>query len=138
MTPTATALPHLLPNCPNARLALFAIRRMGAHGLDDAAAAHALFTGFGRGFRRPLLLMRALMAELAATAAGSIAIAACCCPRMTAAEEVLLSVLARAETEPDAARLLLADLLSVRRADGALATAAALAAAFADEGRPIT
>lgn len=138
MTRIATALPHLLPGCTNARLALFAIRRMGAHGLDDAAAAHALFTGFRRGFLGPLLLTRALMAELATTAAGPIAIASCCCPRMTAAEGVLLSVLARAETEPDAARLLLADLLSVRRADGALATAAALAAAFADEGRPVT
>ena len=52
---SATAfLPHPLPPCENARIALFAMRRMGAHGLADARAAHALFTAFGQGFRRPL------------------------------------------------------------------------------------
>ena len=135
---TVAALPHLLPSCPNARLALFAMRRIGAHGLADARAAHALFTGFGQSFRRPLVLLRALMADLAATATGPIAIAPCCCARMTQAEAAMLTVLARVETAPDAARLLLADLLGVRRADGVLASAAAVAMAFADEGRPVS
>ena len=58
--------------------------------------------------------------------------------RMTAAESAVLTVLARAETAPDTARLLLADLLGIRRIDGVLASATALAAAFADAGRPIT
>ena len=135
---TVAALPHLLPSCPNARLALFAMRRIGAHGLADARAAHALFTGFGQSFRRPLVLLRALMADLAATATGPIAIAPCCCARMTSAEAAMLTVLARVETAPDAARLLLSDLLGVRRADGVLASAAAVAMAFADEGRPVS
>jgi len=134
---TLSTLPHPLPACANARIALFAMRRMGAHGLHDARAAHALFTAFGAGFRRPLTLMRALMADLAANAAGQIAIAPCCCARMTPAEQALLTILARVETVPDGARLLLADLLGVRRVDGVLASTAALAAAFADEGRPI-
>jgi hypothetical protein len=134
----AMALPHALPGCTNARLALFAIRRMGAHGLHDARAAHTLFTAFGQGFRRPLILLRNLMAELAAAASGTIAIAPCCCARMTAAEGALLTVLARVETVPDLAHYLLADLLGVRRVDAALASAAIVAAAFADEGRPIT
>ena len=69
-TTLATALPHVLPACPHARIALFAIRRMGAHGLADARAAHTL--------------------------------------------------------------------LGVRRVDGVLASAAAVSAAFADEGRPIS
>ena len=136
-TNTAAALPQMLPPCPNARLALFAMRRMGAHGLADARAAHVLFTAFGQGFRRPLVLMRALMADLAGTAAGTIAIAPCCCSRMTHAEAALLSVVARVETRPDNARLLLADLLGIARVDGVLASAAAVAAAFADEGRPV-
>ena len=130
-------LPHGLPVCANARLALFAIRRMGAHGLADAGAAHAMFTAFGEGFRRPLVLIRALMADIAAAAGGTIAIAPCCCARMTTAEAALLTVLARVETTPDAARLLMADLLGQRHVEGVLASAAAVAAAFADEGRPV-
>jgi len=135
---TIAALPHPLPDCGHARLALFAMRRMGAHGLADARAAHALFTVFGRGFRRPLVLTRALMADLAGAAAGTIAIAPCCCARMTHAEAALLAVVARVESHPDHARLLLADLLGIARVDGVLASAAAVAAAFADEGRPIS
>ena len=137
MTETIALLPHALPTCHNARLALFAIRRMGAHGLADARAAHAMFTAFGQGFRRPLVLMRTLMTELATYAAGTIAIAPCCCARMTPAEAALLAILARIETAPDVAHYLMADLLGVRRVGPTLMSAAALAAAFADEGRPI-
>ena len=137
--PTAAmlSLPHALPACANARIALFAMRRMGAHGLADARAAQALFTAFGAGFRRPLALLRGLMADLAANANGTIAIAPCCCARMTAAEAAMVAVLDRVETRPDAARLLMADLLGVARVEGVLASAAAVAAAFADEGRPV-
>lgn len=135
---TATLLPNALPLDANARLALFAFRRMGAHGLADAHAAQAMFTAFGAQFRRPLLLMRAMMADLAASATCSISIAPCCCPWATASETAFLSVLARAETSPEMARLLLADLLGQRRIDGVLASATAVAAAFADGGRPIS
>lgn len=137
LTTTIAALPYALPACPNARIALFALRRMGAHGLHDARASHALFTAFGQDFRRPLVLMRALVAELAGTAAGTIAIAPCCCARMTAAERTMLIILARVETAPETARYLLGDLLGVRRVDAVLASVAVLAMAFADEGRPI-
>ncbi|ANC87925.1 DUF6628 family protein [Sphingomonas sp. NIC1] len=137
ITTTIAALPHALPACPNARIALFALRRMGAHGLHDARATHALFTMFGEGFRRPLVLMRALMTDLASTAADTIAIAPCCCARMTAAERALLTVIARIETAPDTARLLMSDLLGVRRVDPVLASLAAVSAAWADDGRPI-
>lgn len=135
--PTLAALPHPLPTCSNARIALFAIRRMGAQGLHDARASHALFTAFGQRFRRPLLLLRTLMADLATTASGTIAIAPCCCARMTPAESALLTIIARVEVAPDLARHLLADLLGVRRVEGVLASVGAVAAAFADEGRPI-
>jgi hypothetical protein len=134
---TVGALPHALPGCPNARIALFAMRRMGANGLSDARAAHALFTAFGESFRRPLVLMRALMADIAASAGGTIAIAPCCCARMTSAEAALLTVLSRVETAPDVAHLLMADLLGLREVEGVLASAAAVSMAFVDEGRPI-
>ncbi|BCI69725.1 hypothetical protein SUS17_348 [Sphingomonas sp. S17] len=137
-TTLATALPHVLPACPHARIALFAIRRMGAHGLADARAAHTLFTVFGQDFRRPLILMRTLMADLASHASGQIAIAPCCCARMTVAEAALMTILAQMEMAPGKAHFLMSDLLGVRRVDGVLASAAAVSAAFADEGRPIS
>ncbi|MEG3122744.1 DUF6628 family protein [Sphingomonas sp. GB1N7] len=136
-TNTAAALPHAMPPCPNARLALFAVRRMGAHGLSDAHVAHAFVNGFGEGFRRPLVLMRALMADLAAQSSCPIAIAPCCCARITSAEHAMLTILSRAETAPESARLLLADLLGIRRIDGVLASATAASLAFTDAGRPI-
>ncbi|HVJ00092.1 MAG TPA: DUF6628 family protein [Sphingomonas sp.] len=140
MTSTETiahALPHALPDDPDVRLVLFAIRRLGAQGLNDACAAHAFVTAFGEGFRRPLVLMRAFMLDVASAAAQPISIAPCCCQRTTASEAALLDVLARAETNPEKARLLLADQLGTRAVDGVLASAAAVAAAFADAGRPI-
>jgi len=132
-----SALPHAMPAAPGARLALFAFRRLGAHGLDDAVTAQAMLTAFGQGFRRPLVLMRAMMADLAASAVVPIAIAPCCCVRTTHAEHAMLTIFARAETAPDSARLLLADLLGVRHADGVFACVTAVATAFADTGRPI-
>jgi hypothetical protein len=137
LTTTIAALPHALPACPNARIALFALRRMGAHGLHDARASHALFTAFGKGFRRPLVLMRSMMADLASSAADTIAIAPCCCTHMTSAERALLTTLARVETAPDTVRLLMSDLLGIRRVEAVLASVAAVSAGFADDGRPI-
>lgn len=137
VTATTAALPHAMPPCRNAQVALFALRRMGAFGLADAHVAHAFVGSFGESFRRPLILMRVLMAELAETATLPIAIAPCCCGRVTPAEQALLTVLSRADTAPDTARLLLADLLGNRRIDGVLASASAVAQAFADAGRPI-
>lgn len=131
------ALPHSLPETMAARILLLAIRRMGAHGLDDAVAANTFLSAFGRGFRRPLLLARAFMAELAATATTTIPIAPCCCGRMTWAEEALITAIGHAERRPDTARLLLADVMAQRRADAIAATAAALSGAFADAGLPI-
>lgn len=135
---TLALLPHPLPGCANARIVLFALRRMGAHGLNDARAAHAFFTAFGESFRRPLMLMRGLMVDLAAAAAGTISIAPCCYSRMTHAEAALLTILERVGIQTQVAHLLMSDLLGTRAVDGVLASAAAVAMAFADEGRPIT
>jgi hypothetical protein len=136
-SPLATALPSVQPDDPAARLFIFALRQMGAHGLTDACAAHAFVTAFGKGFQRPLILLRTLVAELSAASARPIQIAPWRCPRMTAGEAVLLDILGRARTNPDAAGLLLGDLLGIRDAGGILATAHALANAFADMGLPL-
>lgn len=125
------------PDDPSARLLLFGIRQMGAHGLDDAAAAHAFVTAFGRGFRRPLLLLRTMMRDLAAVSERVIPVAPWCCPRITGAEATLLAAVARADANPRAANLLLSDLIGRRDASGVLATAKALASAFADLGMPL-
>ncbi len=140
MTAIATlglALPRLQPDDPGARLLLFGIRQMGAGGLSDAAAAHAFVTAFGRDFRRPLVLLRSLMAEMSTASAGPIQIAPWCCARMTAAESATIEIIARAPYDPGRAQVLLADLLGVRQVDGVLATAHALANAFADLGLPL-
>lgn len=136
-SPVAEALPHALPESNAARLLLLAVRRMGAHGLNDAVAANSYLSAFGRGFRRPLVLTRAFMAELAATATATIPIAPCCCARMTWAEASIVTAISEAERRPELSRVLLADLMAQRRADAIAASAAAVAAAFADAGMPL-
>ena len=126
-----------LPKDANARIALVAFRRIGANGLHDAGAARLAIDSFGRNFQRPLTLLRVLAADLSAATTGPLTIAPCCCMRMTATESALIAILTRVEREPEAARLLMVDLLGTRAVDGPLAVAAAVAAAFADAGRPI-
>ena len=134
----AHSLPHPAPTDDTRRTILFAMRQMGAKGLDDAATAHAFMTHFGKDFRRPLTLMRTLMLEMSRGAAGPITIAPWCCRRMTAQESSLLAVIERASDNPGAAALLLADLMGVRDAGATLTTAQALAFALQDCGRPLT
>ncbi|WHU03911.1 DUF6628 family protein [Sphingomonas sp. NIBR02145] len=131
---TLTALPELQPEDPGARLLLFGVRQMGAHGIHDACTAHAFVTAFGKSFQRPLVLLRALMQEMSALSAGPIQIAPWCCARMTGAEAALLQVLGRVRTHPQLSAVLLADMLGVRDATGVLITAHALANSFADMG----
>ena len=49
----------------------------------------------------------------------------------------MMTILSRVETQIGSAAYLLGDLLGQRRADGVLSSVAAVAMAFADEGRPI-
>jgi len=133
----AATLPVLQPEDAGARLLLFGIRQMGAHGLHDACTAHAFVTAFGKGFQRPLVLLRALMAEMSSASSGPIQIAPWCCPRMTGPEATLLSVIARIRTQPVRAHMLLADLLGIRDAASIGFTAHALANAFADLALPL-
>ena len=135
--PSSTLLPHAAPASPYRRLLLFTIRRMAAAGIGDAHAAHAIFTGFGLGYRRPLVLLRALMGELSRVSTAKLTVAPCCCPRMTRDEAMLLDLIAEAPSQPDHVHDSLSGLLHVRSCLGALSSAQAVATAFADLGMPL-
>ena len=130
-------LPHAAPASPYRRLLLFAIRRMAGAGISDAHAAHAIFTGFGLGYRRPLVLLRALMAELSRVSSAQLKVAPCCCPRMTSDEAMLVDLIAEAPLRPSEVHQALRDLLHVKACPGALSSAEAVASAFADLGMPL-
>ncbi len=123
--------------CPNARLLIYSIRRMAEGGLKDAFAANAMLSLFGARSRRPLLLLRALMAEMARSSQRQITLAPCCCMRTTSAEAELLMIIGTALDRPRFAHARLCSLLGVEHNLGVLSSAQALAQAFADLGRPI-
>ncbi|ATE63200.1 DUF6628 family protein [Rhizorhabdus dicambivorans] len=134
---TARLLPHSAPDESGARLLLLSVRRIGVGGLNDAHAASQMIGAFGLGFRRPLVLVRALMAELARASSRSIMIAPSCCCRMTMAEAMLVRAVAGANSDPRAAHDRLCRLCGIETAIGVLSSAQAVAQAFADLGRPV-
>jgi hypothetical protein len=119
------------------RLVLFSLRRMAFEGLDDALAANAMLNQLGLRYRRPLILLRVLMAEIVRVAQRPITVAPCCCLRTTPAETALLDAIACASADPQGASDLLRPFLGVRHCLGVVTTAAALSEAFADLGRPL-
>lgn len=119
------------------RLFLFTLRRMASAGVDDAHAANALLGHFGKSYRRPLILMRAMMLELSRVSNRRISVAACCCARITPDEARLLEAVATAQVTPHSAYENLATVLDSPVALGALTCAQAVAQSFADLARPI-
>jgi ABC-type transporter Mla maintaining outer membrane lipid asymmetry permease subunit MlaE len=118
---TAAALPFAAPVEPNRRLLLYCLRRMGAHGLNDAHAANAMLGAFGIAYRRPLVMLRVFVQETAHMAQRKISITGCCCMRMTFDEARLIDAIATA--------------MGTEQSLGALCAAQAVQAAFADLGR---
>jgi hypothetical protein len=137
-TDTANAaLPFAAPVEPNRRLLLYCLRRMGAHGLNDAQAANAMLTAFGMSYRRPLMMLRIFIAETAQISTRRISITGCCCLRMTYDEARLIDAIATADTDIANAALQLRQLLATDTIVSALSTAQAVEAAFTDLGRPL-
>lgn len=134
---TARLLPHSAPDESGARLLLLSVRRMGVGGLNDAQAASLMIGGFGLRFRRPLVLVRALMAELARASQRSIMIAPSCCCRMTIAESTLLRAVALSIVAPRRAHSRFCSLCGIDQAIGIVSSAQAVVQAFADLGRPL-
>jgi len=135
--PLSHLLPYAAPDITGTRLFLQVVRRMGVGGLNDAHAANMLIGVFGLSFRRPLILTRALMAELARASTCSIMIAPSCCCRMTLAESMLVRAVAESQDKPHEAHRTLCRLCLIEQGIGVLSSAQAVASAFADLGRPI-
>lgn len=133
----AELVPHPIPVEPVARILLYAMRRMAIGGLDDAHAANVLLGQFGMGYRRPLVILRALMLEVSQTATRSISIAPCCCRRMTRDEALFLGAIEAAPTRPDVARTLMVRLTGTMNCLAPVSAAQALGQAFGDLGRPV-
>lgn len=133
----AKLVPHPIPVEPVARILLYAMRRMAIGGLDDAHAANVLLGQFGMNYRRPLIILRALMLEVSRTSERSISIAPCCCRRMTADEARLLSAVEASIARPDVARTLIAQITASMNCLAAVSAAQALAQSFDDLGRPV-
>jgi hypothetical protein len=139
--PTAddTSLPtRPLPYGRSDRMLLFAIRRIAVDGLNDAHAAHAIFAHFGLGYRRPLVLIRALMAEIARASRQIVMVAPCCCQRMTRHEAALLDAIETGLHDSRRANELLGELMGTEHTLGVLTTAQAVAQSFFDLGKPLS
>jgi hypothetical protein len=137
MAESQVTLLRSLPSCTNTRLLLFGVRRLAVGGLTDAFAVNALMAAFGMSFRRPLLLLRALMAEMARASQRQISVAPCRCGKITSNEAEILMIIGVANYRPRFAHARLCTLLGTDSALGALSSAQALAQAFADLGRPL-
>lgn len=130
-----TALPFALPSNTQQRLALKCLRRMAAHGLRDAGAAMMVFDHFGIRFRRPLVLLRAFVADLARVSQRTITLAPCCAHRMTRDEARLLDAMFNAADNPGYAREQLRHLTQSTSVESPLSIAQALIAPMAGPGR---
>jgi hypothetical protein len=136
--PAATAtLPFAGPTDASRRLLLYCLRRMGAHGLHDAHAANAMLGTFGLSYQRPLVMLRAFVAETTRTSHRKIRIAGCCCFRMTLDEARLIDAITSSETDIRNAAIQLRTVLGTPDSLGALGAAQAVQAAFADLGHPL-
>ncbi len=123
------------PSNDNLRFILSIIRRMGTHGLRDAAACNAVMRHFGGCYRQPWLLMQTMILDLSRHSRQTITIAPVCCQRMTTDESQLIEVIAQVECNPARALLLLNDLTGNSECHGLAATISAVRQAFASQGR---
>lgn len=135
--PGRRPLPLAMPRDPLQRLVLVAMRRMAAHGIHDAHAAMLFLRTFGIHFRKPLILLRAFMVELAQASQRRISMAPCCAMRMTEDEGLLVGILAIAASDRVGTIRHLRFLTANGRIDHPLGTAAAFNDTLADLGRPL-
>jgi hypothetical protein len=126
-----------LPGGYGNRLFLFVMRRMASAGVNDAHAANAMLGAFGRSYRRPLVLMRAMMLELARASSRRIMVAPCCCGKMTTDEAEMMEAVGDALRAPQAAYEAIGALLGNDQALGALTCLQAVAQSYLDLGRPL-
>jgi len=134
----ACLLPLPLPDDRIERSVLFAVRRMAAHGVRDVSAAWLILDLFSTRFRRPLVLLRAFMLELAHAATGPIRVAPCCTPRMTEHEGLIMLTLFGAAGDMPAAEHALTRLTGSQQVFEPLSAAAVFGRAIGEEAaRPV-
>ncbi|MBP7952345.1 MAG: hypothetical protein KAZ17_02545 [Sphingorhabdus sp.] len=126
-----------IPQNDHLRLLLTIFRRMGAHSLRDAAACNMMMQHLGSAYRRPYLLMQAMMLDLSRHCRINLTIAPSCCRRMTTDEAQLIAIITATETNPQRAMTLLSDLTGNAECHAILATIDAVKEAFASLGRPL-
>ncbi len=85
------ALP--LPASRHLTLGLVLVRRIAAHGLNDARAAMLAMDAGGEGFRKLLILARTLVVDLARASRRRILLAPCCACGMTRDEGLLVAMI---------------------------------------------
>jgi hypothetical protein len=134
----AELLPHLAPAVQPARNILIAMRLMAAGGTDNAHAANTMIATCGIGYQKPLIFLRMLMEEVSRVSRHPIAIAPCCCPRMTEGEAAFLELIETASDTTPTARAALARLTGTHDHLPALFIAQGLATAMADLGRAVS
>ncbi len=117
--------------------ALRIIRLMAIGGIDDARAAAMLIGQFGRAYRRPLVLMRAMMLELARVSRRRILLAPSCCGRITRDEALMIAALSHGEAAFVACHRDAAALLGHDEVLGAATCFQAVGRCFADLGAPL-
>lgn len=112
-------------------------RLMAIGGANDARATSVIMGWFGRNYRRPLVLMRALMLELARASRRSIQLAPPCSTRITRDEATMLRALGREEWQIDRCHKDACALLATDNALGAATCFQAVSTCFADLGSPL-
>ncbi|MGE4429924.1 MAG: DUF6628 family protein [Sphingobium sp.] len=112
-------------------------RLMAIGGANDARAASVMMGWFGRNYRRPLVLMRALMLELARVSQRRIQLAPPCSARLTRDEATMLRALGYEEWQMERCHGDACALLDVDNALGAATCFQAVAACFEDLGAPL-
>lgn len=118
--------------------ALRIIRTMAIGGVNDARAAAMLMGQFGRAHRRPLILIRAMMLELARVSYRQIRLAPPCCRRITTDEALIIAALGREEAAFAQCYSDAAALLGHENVLGATTCFQAVSQCFADMGYPLS
>ncbi len=133
----ADLLPLPLPPGRVERIVLVCIRRMAAHGLRDAHASWLALDTFGVNFRRPLVLLRAFLLELANASNRSIKIAPCCAMRMTLDEGKVLEALRLGAGDAELCGQTLTAITGNTSIGEPLSAAVVLGRALAETGQPL-
>lgn len=135
--PGQCQMPLPLPYEQTQRIMVRCLRRMAVHGLRDAQASLWVFEHFGIHYRRPLVLLRAFVVELAQVSQRRIQIAPCCAMRMTLDEGRIVEILAAAGHDPSCAQRHLRLLTEVENVASLLSLAAAFNDTLAALGKPL-